>query len=236
VKLLLALFLLFSVNGFASFEDCENGLGKYGNLGEMRYQVGKYNRSGVCFISLGPSNRYPLYRSYTFDSEGELMIFNSLGAGRPSTDTGARNYLFPIKTQKLSFELDEKNEYIRIKNTDGRTWVFDARSSKIESVTDMEVLEDPDVNRSNQGGVELSILTKGTLIDEGFRLGGLPNTVLKRSSAIKDSYGNECLIKNNKLFKLDIDDSGSIDGAYFIHNSEAKWKKFLKRYCKEIEL
>ncbi len=236
MKFLVGLFLFISFQAFAVPLECETGVGKYGNLGEMRYQIGKYNRNGICFISLGPSNRYPIYRSYTFNSIGEFMIFNSLGAGRPSTDTGARNYLFPIVTHKLSIEIDQENEYIRIRNTDGRLWVFDARSSKIESITKMDVLEDPEVNRRNQGGVELSLLSSGSLIDEGFRLGGLPNTVLKRKSTVKDSNGNECLVKNKKLFKLDIDDSGSIDGAYFIHNSEEKWKKFLKRYCKKIEL
>lgn len=202
----------------------------------MRFQIGQFRRTGACFISVGPANRYPLYRNFLFDSEGELMIFNSLGRGRPSEDTGARNYLFPVKSKELAFELDSQNEYIRIRNTDGRVWVFDARSSKIESIQRMRFLEDPVINRTNKGGVELTPTSPGAFIDEGWRLGGPPNTAINRKSIIKDSLGNKCRVSNKSLFKLDIDNGGSVDGAIFIHNSSLKWRTFLKNHCPQIEL
>lgn len=234
MKYLPLLILLFSTSLFAEFKSCKQRAGEYGNLEEMRYQVGEF-KSGACFISLGPSNRYPLYRNFTFDSLGELLIFNSLGRGRPSQDTGARSYLFPVKTNELAFEVDTENDYLRVKNTDGRIWVFDARSSKIESISKMSFIEDPVVTRTNNGGVELTP-TSGTLIDEGWRLGGLPKVKLKRKSIVKDSFGNTCSVLNKKLFKLYYDQGGSLDGATFIHDTKAKWNKFLDKSCRNIEL
>lgn len=236
MKIFLILLMLVSTSAFAEFIDCKKGVGKFGNLGEMRYQIGQFPSNGTCFVSIGPRNSYPLYRDYSFYSDGEMMIFNSLGDGRPSQDTGARNFLFPVRTHKLAFELDHENEYIRVRNTDGRTWAFDARSSKVDSIERMKFIVDPDVNRRNNGGVELTPEGSGTLIDEGWRVGGPPNIVLSRKSTIKDSFGNECSVKNKYLFKLDIDDSGSVDGAIFIHNTEAKWKSFLDKKCRNIEL
>jgi hypothetical protein len=236
VKNLFVLILLFSANVSAEFINCQDAIGKYGNLGEMRYQIGEYKRGGTCFVSIGPNNRYPLYRSYTFGSQGELMVFNSLGRGAPSKDTGARNFHFPALSHKLAFELDYEKEFIRIKSTDGRTWTFDARSSKIHNIEKMKFVEDSEVSRTNNGGIELSPTLAGTIVDEGWRVGGLPNTVLKRSSTIKDSFGNICRIKNKKLFKLILDQNGDVDGAQFIHNSRDKWLKFLTKECRDIKL
>lgn len=235
MKFLVALSFLFSISISAEVINCKDGVGQFGNFSNMRYQISFFESSQKCFISIGPNNRYPLYRSFNFDSKGELMIFNSLGDGRPSENTGARNYLFPVLKSSLKYELDSENEFIRVHTTDGRVWSFDARSSKIHNITKMDFVEDPDVNRTNNGGLELSP-KEGHLIDEGWRLGGPPNIILKRKSIVKDSFGNKCSVKNKKLFKHDLDSRGRVNGAYFIHQNEADWKKFLKINCTHFGL
>lgn len=189
MKYLLGFLLLLSTPVMAELTPCTSAIGQYGNLSNMRYQIGFYKSSRKCFISIGPNNRYPEYRSFNFDSKGELMVFNSLGAGRPSTDTGARNYFFPVITEELMFELDTEKEYIRIQATDGRLWTFDARSGKISDISQMNFVEDPQVTRTNNGGLELTPMT-GEIIDEGWRLGGPPNIVLSRKSIIKNSFSD----------------------------------------------
>lgn len=235
MKFLVALSFLFSTSVLANFIECRDGIGKFGNLGNMRYQIGFYKSSQKCFISVGPNNRYPEYRSFNFDSKGELMVFNSLGDGRPSQDTGARNFLFPVIKSSLKYELDFKNEYINVRATDGRLWSFDAKSAKIHDISDMNFIEDPVVSRTNNGGLEL-VPSHGHLIDEGWRLGGPPNIILSRKSTIKDSFGSECLVKNKKIFKHDLDSRGRVNGAYFIFQKETDWKKFLKKSCSHLGL
>ncbi len=235
MKILIALSFIFSLSAQAEFKKCTEGVGEFGNLGSMRYQVGFFKKYDKCFLSIGPNNRYPKYRGYHFDSTGELMVFNSLGNGRPSQDTGARNYQFPIVNSDLEYELDFENEYIKIRNTDGRVWTFDAKAAKLIEVSDMNFIEDPEVTRTNEGGLELSPLS-GTLIDEGWRVGGPPNIVLSRYSVIKNDSGLECSVKNKKLFKLALDDNGGVDGAYFIYSNKADWLKFLKKNCKNFGL
>lgn len=227
--LFLALFL-FPLSSFAEFRTCTEATGEFGNLSGMRFQVGYMTGAEKCFISLGPLNGYPKYRSFTFDSKGELMVFNSLGPGRPSTDTGARNFLFPVVKSELKIELDYEEEYIRIKNTDGKVWVFDARSAKVHSIENMNFDIDPEVTRSNRGGVELDPLN-GTLIDEGWRVGGPPNILLNRNSTVKHESGKSCTVVNKDIFKLRLDNRGRVDGAYFIHDTPEKWNKFLKKNC-----
>lgn len=235
MKILIGLALIFSSSAMADLKNCSEGVGEFGNLGNMRYQIGSYRSNGKCFISIGPNNRYPEYRSYNFDSKGELMVFNSLGDGRPSTDTGARSFFFPVTSSDLKYELDFTNEYIQVQATDGRVWKFDARSSKIESIEDMTFIEDPEVNRNNKGGLELTP-TRGYLIDEGWRLGGPPNIILTRNSTIKNSQGDLCIVKNKKIFKHELDSRGRVDGAYFIYPKTKDWMKFLAKNCDSFGL
>jgi len=235
MKFFSIVLFVFSLSANADFKSCKEGIGEFGNLGSMRYQIGYFKKQEKCFLSIGPNNRYPKYRGYHFDSSGELMVFNSLGAGRPSTDTGARNYQFPIVTTELKYKLDFEEEYILIQNTDGRVWTFDAKAAKLISISEMDFIEDPEVTRNNNGGLELTPKL-GTIVDQGWRVGGPPNIVLSRSSVVKNDSGIECKVKNKKLFKLVLDSAGRVDGAYFIYTDKNKWVKFLKKSCKNFGL
>ncbi|MBK26375.1 MAG: hypothetical protein CME70_20415 [Halobacteriovorax sp.] len=235
MKYLAIILFIFSISAHAEFKSCKEGVGEFGNLGSMRYQVGYFEKYDKCFLSIGPNNRYPKYRGYHFDSAGELMVFNSLGAGRPSKDTGARNFQFPVITSELKYKLDFEDEYILIQSTDGRVWTFDAKAAKLISISEMDFVEDPDVTRTNDGGLELSPKF-GTIVDQGWRVGGPPNIVLSRNSVIKNDSGLECSVKNKKLFKLIYDNAGGVDGAYFIHSDKDDWEKFLKKNCKNFGL
>lgn len=193
-----------------------------------------YKTSGQCWLSVHPDNQWPIYRDYMFGDQSWLMIFASLGAGSPSTDTGAREFSFFPRTWDLAFSLDEQAEQVIIKVPNGATFTFDLAAEKIIASTGLEYKDEGTVTRSNNGGLELTP-TQGLILDEGWTLGELPRIHLNNKSTFKDTLGNTCVQKNSKLFKLIIDSSGAVDGAVLKFVTDQDLKTFLSKDCPQID-
>tara|TARA_R110000868_G_scaffold83454_1_gene235539 strand:- start:4799 stop:5449 length:651 start_codon:yes stop_codon:yes gene_type:complete len=158
-----------------------------------------------CFITVGDSKfRGMEYRNYLFTTDGEIMVFNSLGDGPASTHTGARAfYLRPFKTS-LGWRF-AKNGDLEILLPSGALARFDREKADWVELTGGEVIVDPEVTRHNQGGVEIRYFD-GFVIDSGFRFGGHPTSRMERKSSVRYRDGIECIVENKEVFYRDGDE------------------------------
>lgn len=191
--------------------------------------------NGECWISIHPDNQWPVYRDFMFGDQSFLMIFASLGAGSPSTDTGARMFSFFPRATDLAYSLDENAQKVIIKVPSGATFTFDLAQHELESFTGLNVIDHRQVTRSNRGGMEISPLNTGIVLDEGWRLGELPRTLKGKTSQFEDAHGNKCTVKNGDIFDLEYDPSGGINGAVLKFVTDEDLRDFLVQDCPKID-
>lgn len=163
-------------------------------------QTGAFS-DGECYVSVSESAwRGMVYRDYMFTSDGGIMAFNSFGSGPNSTHTGARViYLRPFTTQ-LGWRFNEEND-LEVLQPSGAIARFDGQTGEWVELSGADLAIDPEVNRSNQGGVEIRSHA-GYTIDSGFRFGGHPNSIMTRASTITSADGRRCEVENKELFHL----------------------------------
>ncbi len=167
------------------------------NMG-IKIQTGDFG-SGQCFITVSDSKfRGMVYRNYLFSTQGDVMIFNSLGDGPSSTDTGARVfYLRPVKYQ-LGWRF-AKNGDLQILTPSGSLATFNSEKADWTELTGGEVKVDEEITRTNNGGVEIKYFD-GFLIDSGFRFGGHPSTRMDRKSYVTRRGDGACEVENKEVF------------------------------------
>lgn len=164
----------------------------------IKIQTGTLSQN-ECFISVGETKwRGMVYRNFLFTSSGEIMVFNSLGNGPISTDTGARAfYLRPFRTE-LGWRFNEQND-LEVLTPSGAIARFDREAAEWVELTGGAVTVERDVNRNNNGGVELRY-DEGFMVDSGFRFGGHPTSRMDRKSIVTNNQGVRCEVENKEVF------------------------------------
>ncbi len=164
----------------------------------IKIQTGSFG-NGECYVSVDDSKfRGMVYRNYLFSSKSDVMIFNSLGNGPIGSDTGARVfYLRPYKNQ-LGWRFAKSGD-LEVLMPSGAVARFDREKADFVELTGGEVLVDPEVNRNNNGGVEIKF-DEGFVIDSGFRFGGHPSTRMDRKSYVTLRDGEACEVENKEIF------------------------------------
>ena len=232
-KLIILISLLFTsqlwAQNFTKCVDSETFNKRFSNSYFTLYKV-----NGECWLSVHPDNQWPIYRDYMFGDQSWLMIFASLGAGSPSTDTGAREFSFFPRTEELAFSLDEQAEMVIIKVPNGATFTFDLAAEKIIATTGIDYEDEGTPTRTNGGGLELTP-TQGLILDEGWTIGELPRIHMNNKSTFKDALGNSCQQKNSNLFKLIYDQRGGVDGAVLKFVTDQDLKTFIEKSCPQID-
>lgn len=164
----------------------------------IRLQTGAFNDQ-ECFVSVSETKwRGMVYRNQLFTSKGEILVFNSLGDGPSSTDTGARAfYLRPFRAE-LGWRFTEEND-LEVLLPSGAIARFDSKSAEWVELTGGEVVVDSEVNRDNKGGIELRYYD-GFMVDSGFRFGGHPTSLMNRKSLVSYAAGAQCEVENKEVF------------------------------------
>jgi hypothetical protein len=220
------------INKGDKFISCLNAPDDFYKLNNIKIQViEKINNK--CMLSISSVNNYPQYRNYMFNSDGELIVFNSFDGGVPADSTGARSYIFFEKKNDLQFRIKEKQ--IQVKTQAGYIFSFSAKSGDLSKIDGLYYTFDEEVRADNFGGLDLHPMT-GLILDEGWKQGKFPRLYLNRNSLFKDSLGHLCSRENSELFKHVLDSRGIMDGAFFQYPSKSELAHYLRSHCPSIVL
>jgi hypothetical protein len=184
----------------------------------------------TCMVTLDPMDITDLvYRSYLFNQDGLLMVFNSFGDGQISKKTGSRDFYFFPRKHDPTFDITEDGS-IEVNQASGRTAILDPDAFRLLSISGAQIKISEQVRPDNAGGVEITP-TEGLVLDCGFALGQQPEVRRNSKSVFKDSHGAKCEVKNSEVF------SYAPDGDVAIRWSEDEGlKNFLKSRCKNLDL
>jgi hypothetical protein len=185
----------------------------------------------TCFISVHPRDSYVdlIYRDYLLTNKGLLMVFNSYGHGESHLTTGAREfYFFPRSDMSPQFSYNQNSNEVRVKFSDRLSFVFDGKTAQIKSLSQGSVSVASDVNKNNQGGVEIQSFN-GLWLDVGFAMGQSPSEKGNMLSKFTDENGQTCSVKNKDIFQY-------INGDVEFRFSDADLKIFLKRICPKLQV
>lgn len=199
--------------------------------GSVQVHMIQLREGTVCYVSVhNRKAEYQTYRDYLFTSDGELMIFNSLGYGPDSSATGAREFfMFPRVFENPSFEWNDQARRLIVTTVSGNKAYFDYEDAEIIEMTGARVERASEIRSDNNGGVEIKNY-QGLLLDGGFKLGAAPTGVANAFSQLTDKRGKVCRLQNKELFKY------PGDGDVIFKFSDAGLRTFLKGRCPQLVL
>lgn len=157
--------------------------------------------SGLCFASIQPANSPDLvYRSFSFFSDGMLLVFSSYGEGEDiSKLTSAREFYFFPRSRAPDLLLDPAAPSVAVILGDGGRLEFDPATAQPRALDRGSVAVSPRVDPAERGGVEFPSYA-GLLLDAGFRMGELPSARPAGESRFRDAAGHGCTVKNREIF------------------------------------
>lgn len=186
-------------------------------------------RSGKCYVSLGSMLVTDLvYRSYSFFSDGMLMVFNSYGDGEDNNPnlTSAREFFFFPRAGALALEMNAGAGTVTVVMSDGGRVVIDPATSQIASLDRGSVVVAPRIDPADRGGVEITSYA-GLLLDAGFRMGESPSGRPNADSTFRDAQGHLCKVKNNEIFSY-------AGGEHEFKFTDAQLSAWLRTRCPNI--
>ncbi|MCU0849597.1 MAG: hypothetical protein MUD12_17085 [Spirochaetes bacterium] len=195
-----------------------------------------------CTISAGETFDYAAtrgdrYRSFMFMPNGQVMVFTGTKDDeRMSRSTGSRYFhLLPFKTQGDPSYSDAGDGTVDILSPGGHRAKFSTENGEpvfIEGITiKLYPLRHIKEIEKNNGLMDITPEKGRLLIDYGWRTGEVPITQLWRNIEIKDGHGNVCKAKMSEVFRVDPKDK---DEVFFIHDTNARLRQFLKKKCPKI--
>lgn len=197
--------------------------------GSIQLQVIPSSDDSKCFLSI--RNRKAsglLYRSYLFTSEGELLVFNSLGNGNEAESTGAREFfMFPRVQAAATYEWNDDTGRLTVTTVNGNKASFDYEDAELVEMTGAVIKRDSEIRPDNRGGVEITQY-QGLILDAGFKLGSAPSGVSGAISTFTDRNGKTCKIRNYEVFKY------TADGDVIFKFSDKGLQSFLKNRCPQL--
>jgi hypothetical protein len=111
---------------------------------------------------------------------------------------------------------------------DGGRATFDPATAQIAKFDRGDVTVSPSLDRSAQGGVEISGY-QGLILDAGFRLGELPSGQPNARSIFRNAQGQTCTVTNSEIF-----DESNGDSVFKF--DDAALSKFLKTRCPALDV
>lgn len=194
----------------------------------VRISQGEFRQTQTCFLSIGPRNTNGLvYRNFLFTSRGQMLNFNSFGAGPSSTHTGASEFIFFPFEQNPSYETFENEVVVTMAN--GSQVIFDIYKGVPLELSGGEISAAPVQRDDVKQGVYIQNY-QGLFLDLGFQVGMSPSWFLQRDSVFKDRDSVECKIKNREfLAKKD-------DEVFYRYQTNQRLKDFLSRRCPRLSI
>lgn len=182
-----------------------------------------------CFLAVSPYRGPGLvFRNYLITSEGQLMVFNSYGAGSASEDTGARVFfMFPRGATPDVAVID--GTLVAQMATQNLKMSFLPDKGFISGFSAGKVTEDAEISRTNMGGVEIA--NSGILLlDVGYKQGDSPVSSPTRRSIFYDGFGKSCQVTNKEVFRY----WGAGESQFQF--TDAQLKEFLAKRCPQLKL
>ncbi len=197
--------------------------------GSIQLQMIPARDGTVCYVSVHNRKAENLtYRDYLFTSDGELMVFNSLGFGDESQTAGAREFfMFPRLRKTPTYEWNDEARRLIVTTVNGNKASFDYEDAELVEMTGATVQRAPEIRPDNRGGVEIKNY-QGLLLDAGFKLGSAPTGVSSAYSLFTDKQQKTCRVQNRELFKY------TSDGDVIFRYSDAGLKSFLRNRCPQL--
>ncbi len=189
----------------------------------------QYSTPDWCMLSVDPAEVSTfVYRSFLVTSDGILMVFNSYGEGNDSLFTGAREFYFFPRTSVPDGKVSGNILSVKAANPKA-IFYFDTRTDKLVKMANGEIVEDPQVNANNNGGVEIKSF-KGLMLDVGFALGHDPAMDRNRNVSFRDEAGQVCTLKATDVFRYP---SGDVKFAF---PTDAGLKIYLAKKCPHLKI
>lgn len=178
------------------------------------------------------------YRTYSFNTEGGLMIFvRTDDSERLSRATGSRTFFLAPRTPDTEPRVtdvgttDEGEGTIRIVGPAGQSAVFSTVTAQMLSLDGYDAKVASEITLANQGGVELKARPGSILIDTNWKTGGTGYDQNRSTalSPITDGAGRSCKVKNTQLFRY-------ADGeGHYRFKTDAQLAEFLKTSCPSLD-
>ena len=184
--------------------------------------------SGTCYVSIGSMlSTNLIYRSYSFFSDGLLMVFSSYGDGEDSNPnlTSAREFRF-FPRSAVTLHMDKVAGTVSVTMGDGGEVHIDPATSQIRSLDKGSVMVSPRIDPAERGGVEITSYA-GLMLDGGFRIGESPAGRPNADATFRDAHGHLCTVKNSELFTY-------ANGDHSFKFTDAQLKTWLVTRCPVI--
>ena len=193
-----ALFITLGSSAFANSQDCTPLNETRGNIAISRTY---YSDDGTCNLSVSNKNNMTIYRDYSFDQNGGMLVFTLYGEFDNQQRFGTREFFFlPKKNNFPDFSWNDETQELEVIMTSGDKAFFSYQTAGLKAIENAQITIDDYLHPRTQGGVEINQY-KGLLVDTSFTLDRLSSQNRNGLSILKDSKSNTCKVANRSLFR-----------------------------------
>lgn len=225
--LALSIFAVTLGAASADTETCTNHMESRGNITIRRLY---YPDDGACHLSVSSTDIKDIYRDYSFDNNGGMMVFNSYGEFDGELRFGTREFFFlPKKNSFPQFNWNDEKAILEVTLTSGQIATFKYEDAELQSISGAEVQVSKDLHPRSLGGVEVKNQS-GILLDTGYQLDRLSSQYRERLSVFSDSQSNTCKVANKNIFKY------KSNGDLSFGLSNEKLNELLTKKCPNLSL
>ena len=230
---LLGMALVFASNERALFAQSTSCNDTNTEQAKTAIQVLSRKKDGSCVVRISPKNEGDRYRTYSFNSHGELLVFNTFAKSL----SGSRSYFIFPRKQMPSFQIRTDGD-IDVITSSGDIFRIDSETSYVRAISGVEHEQVVEIDRSNQGGLYLKKPTGSSLLlDCGFQMGEAAYSKEARSCVFKDKHGGTCTVANRDLFTYVRDPKSHVlNDVHLKHEDDLQLANFLTRRCKNLDL
>jgi hypothetical protein len=235
LKFSVLLILTCTLSKAGAREDCP---GKVDMFKGVQAQSFFYKSAKSCVVLVSPTNKGAKWRSYSFYSNGLLMIFNNMGPGPQNTDTSSRSFFIFPRKKNPAYAFTSSG--LLVGTSSGERVIFDFKNSLIKATPDsLKLKEDPRVNGHNDGGVEVQA-HGGVVIDTGYLVGEVAHSVPSAYSKVSDRRGKSCRLRNDLLFTYiyGADPYGKqhLEEVNFKFETDREFAIYLQQTCPSLDV
>jgi hypothetical protein len=248
-SLIILSFLLFQPLGAsASTDSTVPGPCDFSSIATDNLQIDIMNGPKGCTLRAHATDTAVVNRSFTFTQRGVIQIFNDYSS-KPNDNASRTYFVFPragIPSSRVITLGTGKDEHHQVEiSTSAGDKILFATGERVQASSpaippsivespdaNFQMIEDPMINPTNQGGVEIKLAASSqtVILDTGFRFGEAGFMNQNGSSSFIDGQRHSCKVANKDLF------------TYAHYDADLKWKddasffQYLKTACPTLSL
>jgi len=207
-------------------------------VGNNRISRYRSNESGVCVISiLGFKDSQGNTRNLAFKGDGVFSIVVSMNRpGRLSQNNYMRAFqIFPRHVANVDFRVTDSRE-LEVLHSSEEIFSLD-HSGRLMSYSggDLKQATASRIDPRDEGGISIT-LSRGVLLDYGFRRGGHPGEVPTGKAKFIDSRGNICQVTNKEILNRVLLRNGGLSHTELKFKTDSDLKEFLESKCPTLDV